>query len=123
MDHDGLGIVLHGCGDGDDGKAVGIPFENGVTGAEAEVCLAGGDKLDGAAVLGQWQEGYVEALGFVIAQELGGEKAAVLGLGVPIELEAHRGEAVVGCRLIAVTAGDDECEGQLDECGVRKECA
>lgn len=78
--------------------------------------------MDGAAVLGQWKQGYVEAFGLVIAKELGGEEAAMLGLWIPIELKANGGEAVFSDGLIAVAAGDGEGE-QDEECGMRKESA
>ncbi len=94
VDHDGLGVVLHGGGDGDERQAIGVPLEDLVAGAEADVGLAGGDELRDAAVLGQRQQGDVEAFGFVVAEHLRGEEAAMLRLGVPVELQADRGEAV-----------------------------
>jgi hypothetical protein len=70
--------------------------------------------------LGQGKQGYVETFRFVIAEELGCEKAAVFWLRIPIELQANWREAVVCSGLIAVAAGDGEREGEQDkECGMR----
>ncbi len=37
VNHDSLGIVLHGCADGHERQAVGDSFEDLIAGAEAEV--------------------------------------------------------------------------------------
>jgi hypothetical protein len=60
-------------------------------------------------VLGQRQDGYVETLGLVVAEKLRGKKSAMLGLGIPIELQANGREAIRRSCLLSATACEGEC--------------
>ncbi len=112
VDHDGLRIVLHGGGDGDQRKAVGVPLKDLVAGAEAEVGLAAGHLLGRAAVLRQGKNGHVEAFGLVVAEKLRGEEAAMLGLRIPVELQAHGREAAAAeLAWLAVATGHQQSKG------------
>ena len=65
----------------------------------------------------QGQDGDVESLGFVVAERLRCEETAVLGLRIPVELQAHRSEAVFCLGLLAA-ASVEECnrDGERGPC-------
>jgi hypothetical protein len=117
VDHDGLGIVLHGGRDSDQGKAIRIPVEDLVTGAQAEVGVAGGHHLRRAAVLRQGKHCDVETLGFVVAEHLRCKETALLGLRIPIELQFHRCKAALGDRGLGATAGQSESKSDRERNG------
>ncbi len=109
MNHHSLRVMLHGCCDGYEGQPVGIPFQDLIAGAKTEIRFAAGHLLSDAAVLGERKDGYVQAFGLVVAEQLRGIETAVFRLGIPIELQADRREAVHLRGPGGPAASNDEC--------------
>jgi len=112
VEHQGLRVLLHGGGDGDQGQAAGDADQDLVGGAHGELRRAGSDLLVGDDHGAAGNDLDVEALGFIKALKRGLVEATHLGLGVPIGLEDDGEDAVGGGFGLA---GEEERQRQKED--------
>jgi hypothetical protein len=115
VDHDGLGVSLHGGSDGYEWKPLGDGDEDSVGGGHGEVGTTAGDELVADHERPAGSDGDVQTLLLVVALEEGGVKAAVLGLRVPVGLEGDVEESVRRCWLFTGREKEENSGAEQDE--------
>ncbi len=117
VDEDAAGVSLEGGAQGDDGDLLGADGEDGRGVGDAEGDAASGDLGDDGGVGSTVDDLEVEAGRGVVAGDLGGEQAAVLWLGEPVEGELHA--AAIDLSFGAGESGEREAHERV--AGAREE--